>query len=209
MKHACHLLALAVLLVSLPVTADPGMLPGPSEQTTMIATLRDSSAQTTTSACGQAVTVDEVLAMMDRMPAAEVCKRGLETLCTTPYRWSRVGQANRIARAIAEKACSREEAADLVVYDVREGGNRLASVGDGGHSHGPWQISDKRAKPEVARDPDRAAPIWLSLAAQSRKDCANLPEDEQLAEVASGNCDHGRELTRRRAGLRRRVLARE
>ena len=146
-----------------------------------------------------ALTTDDVLAMMDRAPAHELGK--------TPYRWSRQGQANRIAAAIAKVAQSRDEAGDLVVFDLFESNNRLSAVGDHGQSHGPWQLSTKRARPEVARDPEKAAAIWLELAARSRKDCANLPEDERLAEVASGSCERGRVLARRRARLRRLVVA--
>lgn len=146
-----------------------------------------------------ALTTDDVLAMMDRAPAHELGK--------TPYRWSRQGQANRIAAAIAKVAQSRDEAGDLVVFDLFESNNRLSAVGDHGQSHGPWQLSTKRARPEVARDPEKAAAIWLELAARSRKDCAKLPEDEQLAEVASGSCERGRVLARRRARLRRLVVA--
>jgi hypothetical protein len=150
----------------------------------------------------RACSVDDVLALMDRVPASELGPGSKK-----PYRWSRVGQANRIAWSISRTAKTTEQAAELVVYDLREGGNRLDAVGDSGHSYGPWQISDLRARPEVARDPDKAAPIWLDIAARSRTDCASLPEDEQLAEVGSGNCGAGRQLAHRRAALVRQILA--
>jgi len=143
--------------------------------------------------------VDDVLALMDRAPATEFGK--------APHKWSRVGQANRIARAISRAAKTTEQAADLVIYDLYESANTVSAIGDHGKSHGPWQISEDRAAPAVAHDPDKAAPIWLELADKSRSDCADLPDDEQLAEVASGSCKAGRTLARRRAALRRRILA--
>jgi hypothetical protein len=156
-----------------------------------------------------AVTTDDVLMLMDRVPAQELCKAGHEAKCTAPYKWSKVGQANRIAWSIAHTAKTREQAAHLVVYDIRESNNRLWAVGDSGKSHGPWQLSVEQATVEVATDPDKAAPIWLYLADKSRKDCAaaGLPEDEQLAQVASGNCDHGRRLAARRAATVRQILS--
>jgi hypothetical protein len=153
------------------------------------------------------ITTDDVLAMMDRVPATERCRFDKDPLCTLPYRWSRVGHANRIAYAIAKSATTREAAAYLVVYGIREGGNRKDAVGDSGKSYGPWQISLEQAPVEVSTDPDKAAPIWLHLADKARADCSSLPEDEQLAQVASGNCDHGRRLAARRANMVRRVLS--
>jgi hypothetical protein len=144
------------------------------------------------------LTTDDVLAMMRRLPSRELGK--------DHYRWDRVGQANRIASAIARTATTRDEAGDLVVYSVFESNLRLSAVGDSGKSHGPWQLSARYATPEVARIPEKAAPIWLAAAAQARRDCAKLPEDEQLAEVASGSCKYGRQLARRRAALRRIAL---
>jgi len=154
-----------------------------------------------------AVDTEEVLAMMDLVPSVEVCKRGQERLCTQPYRWSHVGQANRIAWSIAHTAKSREQAAYMTVFGIREGGNVVNAVGDGGKSHGEWQLSVEQAPVEVATDPDKAAPIWLHLAEKSWTNCASLPEDEQLAQVASGNCEHGRRLAARRAALVHRVLS--
>ena len=175
------LVVIAALLLSLPVAAAP-------EDDSHVPTDLPAS-----------LTTDDVLAMMRRLPSHET---GKDT-----YRWDKVGQANRIASAIARAASSRDDAGDLVVYAVFESNLRLAAVGDSGKSHGPWQLTAKYATPEVARVPEKAAPLWLAAAAQARKDCAKLPEDDRLAEIASGNCDAGRSLARRRAALRRRALA--
>jgi hypothetical protein len=147
------------------------------------------------------VSFEDAIAMMNALP-----KKETDGPTAPSYRWSRVGQANRVAEAISRHAGTSEQGAWLAVQSVFEANNRLDAVGDGGKSHGPFQLSVERTTPDVARDPDRAAPIWLSLADLSRKTCANLPEDEQMAAVMSGNCDHGRKLARRRAALVRRAL---
>jgi hypothetical protein len=145
-------------------------------------------------------TVDDVLAWMAQIPESE--------FRTKPYpRWAKTGAANRIAKAIADHAESREDAVDLAIYACFESGLLLSAAGDGGKSHGPWQISEDHATPSVASDPDQAAVLWLGMAKKSRIDCAKLPEDEQLAELGSGSCDRGRSLARRRARLRDRILA--
>jgi hypothetical protein len=189
-------LAALVLTLAIPAAAAPAI---PAAAAPPTASAIDVPSDEPPTDLPAALTTDDVLAMMDKAPAHELGK--------TPHKWSREGQANRIAAAIAKVAQSRDEAGDLVVFDLFESNNRLAAVGDHGLSHGPWQLSTKRAPPEVARDPEKAAAIWLSLAAQSRKDCAKLPEDDQLAEVASGSCQYGRVLARRRAALRRLVVA--
>lgn len=174
---------------------------------TAILVLHDSSAQSATvtddseipTDLPASLTTDDVLAMMRRLPSRELGKG--------TYRWDRVGQANRIASVIAKTATTRDEAGDLVVYSVFESNNRLTAVGDGGKSHGAWQLSARYATPEIARIPEKAAPLWLAAAVQARKDCAKLPEDDRLAEIASGSCQYGRQLARRRAGLRRIALA--
>jgi hypothetical protein len=147
------------------------------------------------------VSIDDAITMMNALPAKELDVNG------PPFKWSHRGQANRVAEAVSAAAGTSEQGAYLVVYDVYEANNVISAVGDGGKSHGPWQLSEDQAKPEVAHDPNKAAPIWLAIADKSRRDCARLPEDEQLAELASGNCDAGRELARRRAKLVRRALA--
>lgn len=152
-----------------------------------------------------AATTDDVLAMMARVPVVD--RPGAKT-----YRWDKVGDAKIIAKAISVHAPTVASAAELTVYAVREGGLRRCAAGDSdktGHAHsfGTWQISDKRAAVEVACDPDKAAPIWLAIAASSRKDCADLPPEEQLAELASGNCAHGRSKARDRAQMVASVLS--
>jgi hypothetical protein len=146
------------------------------------------------------LTPEDVLSMMARAPATEFGTKAYP-------KWAKTGAANRIAKAIADHAETREEAGDMVVYVLYESGNVLSAVGDSGKSHGPWQLNEKRAAPSVARDPDQAAPVWLSLARASRKDCEKLPEDDRLAELASGSCAYGRTLARRRARLRDRILS--
>lgn len=156
-----------------------------------------------------ALTTDDVLGLMGKIPAMELCLRGRpKALCTEPYPgWAKRGAASRIAKAIADHAETREEAGDATVYAIRESGNEISVSGDGGKSHGPWQLSEEQASPEVARDPERAIVVWLALARKSRLDCQKLPEDERLAELGSGSCEAGRDLARRRARLREKVLA--
>jgi hypothetical protein len=151
------------------------------------------------------VTPEDVLSMMARVPAVD--RSGAKS-----YRWDQVGDAKPIAKAIARSAPSWSAAAELTVYAVREGGLRACAAGDSdkqgqAHSFGTWQISDKRVPVQVACDPMKAAPIWLAIAASSRKDCADLPPEEQLAELASGNCAHGRAKARERAAMVASVLA--
>lgn len=180
LKHTL-LVAIAALFLSLPVSAAP-------EDDSHVPTDLPAS-----------LTTDDVLSMMRKLPSHET---GKDT-----YRWDKVGQANRIASAIAGAASSRDDAGDLVVYAVFESNLRISAVGDGGKSFGAFQLSSKRAPVEVATVPEKAAAVWLSLAAQSRKDCASLPEDDRLAELASGSCNAARVLARRRAALRRRAVA--
>jgi hypothetical protein len=151
------------------------------------------------------VSSDDVLSMMARVPSID--RPGAKT-----YRWDQVGDSKPIAKAIAHWAPSDLAAAELTVYAVREGGLRACAAGDSdkqgkAHSFGTWQISDKRAPVEIACDPMKAAPIWLAIAAASRRDCAGLPPEEQLAELASGNCAHGRAKARDRAAMVAKVLS--
>ena len=139
--------------------------------------------------------------MMDTQPAVEYGR--------TPYRWSRVGQAKPIALAISKVAPTRASAAELVVYGVREGGLLLSALGDGGHSHGPWQLYDGRISPARAHDPVEGAKAWLGIAEDSRLSCAENPPDDQLAALASGDCEHGLRLVRHRAHLVRVALGEE
>jgi hypothetical protein len=140
---------------------------------------------------------DDVLEYMARLPATE-------TGDSQGYiRWDRVGHAREIAEAIATVAPSRIVAAEMTVYAVYEGGNRLCAKGDHGMSRGPFQLWGVPEK--IACDPVQAARRWLVIADASRADCAKLEADAQLAELASGSCDRGRVLARRRAKLARDV----
>lgn len=139
---------------------------------------------------------DEVLDWMSRLPMTETSHRA--------GHWERIGTAAKIAEAIAEVAPNRRTAAEMTVYAVFEGGNRACAVGDGGASLGPWQL--QRLSSSVACDAKQAAWIWLERAAQSRADCATLPENEQLAALSSGNCGHGHVLARRRDALAKGLL---
>jgi hypothetical protein len=138
----------------------------------------------------------EVLDWMARLPVTETAQRS--------GHWDRVGSATKIAEAIAEVAPDRRTAAEMTVYAVFEGGNRACAVGDGGKSLGPFQ--EQRVPASVACDPRQAAAIWLTRAAQSRIDCAALPENEQLAALSSGNCGHGHVVSRRRDALAKGLL---
>lgn len=150
-----------------------------------------------------AVGPEEVLAMMDRLPGTEMGRR--------PYtRWSRTGQAMAIAAGISAVAIDKKQAAELVVYDLYEGGNRLHAVGDGGHSHGPWQLSDAHTPVAVAEHPVKGAHAWVGQAESSRLSCAESPPDDQLAVLASGaTCTTALSLVRRRARLVRVALGLE
>jgi hypothetical protein len=139
---------------------------------------------------------DEVLSWMARLPVTEMAQRS--------GHWDRIGNAASIADAIAEVAPDRRTAAEMTVYAVFEGGNRACAMGDGNRSMGPWQL--QRETPAVACNPQKAAAIWLTRAAQSRIDCAALPENEQLAALSSGNCGHGHVVSRRRDALAKGLL---
>lgn len=108
--------------------------------------------------------------------------------------------AGAIAAAIARHAASRYDAALLAVFSSYESGNDAHAVGDGGKSFGAFQV---QGMGEGAFDPDKAAARWLELARSGQHRCHRNPPDEQLASVASGNCDHGREKVRRRVRLAR------
>jgi len=144
---------------------------------------------------GPAVTADEVLAMMARVPGRPGDPR------STAYRWDKKRGAPSVARAIAQTAPTREWAARMTVYAIHESGLQLepCASGDGGKSLGPWQLGGVREA--VACDPDKAAPIWLAKARTSAQDCVKLSPDEAMAELVSGSCGKGRQLARRREVL--------
>jgi hypothetical protein len=65
--------------------------------------------------------------------------------------------------------------------------------GDGGTSHGYWQIKARR---EISCSVDDAARLWLHFAHQSQHTCRTRPFDEQLSEVVSGSCGFGHVISR-------------
>ena len=155
-------------------------------------------------AADQPATYDDVIAMMDRVPESEKPH-------AKPYRWSTLGDAKEIARALASLELSRVRAAELVVNGCFESGLRKSIAGDKDkygvfHSFGWLQINDRRLPPEQAARPVVAARAWIELAVDSRDRCASLPEDEQLAALMSGNCEHGHAKARHRAAVGRYVL---
>jgi len=88
------------------------------------------------------------------------------------------------------------DAALLLVWSFAESDWRACVAGDGGRSLGAFQLQmldEKRAC-----DVPTAAAEWLRRARRSEGVCAVLPPDERLAGLASGACDRGRELARRR-----------
>lgn len=135
-----------------------------------------------------AVTLADVQAMQARIPDCERCTR-------VSGAFARTRDARAIAAAIAQVAPTREAAAELALYAAWESGNRIDVVGDGGLALGPWQLHDARA---TALEPVRAARRWLQLAAASREKCAGNAPEERLAALASGSCDRGRAIVRRR-----------
>jgi hypothetical protein len=153
----------------------------------------------------------DVLDLMDRVPAAELARD------QKPYPWHGVHDARRIAALIARVATSREQAAKLVVWGAFESGYSINAAGDCDppvhgqlgtcHSFGWLQLSDKQIAPALARDPEVAVRTWLANSDRSQSDCGGLPEDERDAQLASGNCGAGRQLSARRARVVRALLA--
>jgi hypothetical protein len=91
----------------------------------------------------------------------------------------------------------KAEALLVSVYMRQESFFKRDAVGDHGRSLGSLQLQGvPRA---IAFDYEKATGIWLHLAHQSAEDCRRLPEEEQLAELASGNCGHGHRVARVRA----------
>lgn len=77
-------------------------------------------------------------------------------------------------------------------------------TGDGGKALGPLQLQHTPAA--LACAPAPAAKIWLAMAHGSARRCSTLEEGARLAALASGNCDHGREVSRRRMRAARAAL---
>lgn len=68
--------------------------------------------------------------------------------------------------------------------------------GDGGRALGIFQ--EQNTPPAQACDPTIAARIWFGMAHRSVAQCAWLDPDDRLALLASGSCDRGRVVSRRR-----------
>ena len=119
-----------------------------------------------------------------------------------PAGFEHAGDAKVVAEAIARHASSPKQAAILAVFIAYESGNQLRARGDFRdgvyHSFGPLQLGTHVLPEEDAYDLDKAIVAWQALAASSAARCRALPEEEQLAAVASGNCAHGHVKSRTR-----------
>jgi len=148
----------------------------------------------TGAASSEQVTADDVLAMAAKLPAeGKALAAGFE----------KSADAKAIAAGIAVNASDRVDAARMLVYAAYESSLTIHVTGDGGASRGPFQL--KNVPDEVAYDPARAAHYWLYLASKSRQLCASNPPDEQLASLASGNCQKARVKVRRREETARAI----
>jgi hypothetical protein len=138
------------------------------------------------------LTSNDVLSMMQRVP---------------PGGYERGADAIAMAEAIAELADGSitgdvwGDAALEVVYAAMESGNRHCAVGDGGKSLGYLQL--QRASRAVACNPRQALAEWIRRAKEILVLCAANEPDERLAALASGSCDRGRAVVRRRAKMAR------
>lgn len=83
--------------------------------------------------------------------------------------------------------------------------NGACIAGDGGAALGPFQLQNVPAA--LACAPASAARMWLTMARVSMQRCGGLEPDERLAALASGNCGHGRALSRVRMRAARAALA--
>lgn len=151
------------------------------------------------------VTPEEVLAVMSQVPEeTSLYGHGAQT----PAGFDKKKDAREIAEAIAAgvtwESDPRKWVVLGVVYAAYESANRRCVSGDGGKSWGAWQVQG------LARDkactPMNEFPVWLAKAKASLDYCADLPEDERLAALASGNCEHGRVKVRTRMPLVRRLM---
>jgi hypothetical protein len=147
-------------------------------------------------------TSDDVLSMMARIP--NEC--ALYGKCPiTPAGFERSKDARVIAHAISDGVQDEDDpwgrAALAAVYAAYESGlSSCPRPGDGGHSHGTFQLWD--AKDVLAAcNPRLAFPLWMTLVRASEKACAANPPDERLAQLASGSCSKGRVKVRQRAEL--------
>lgn len=133
----------------------------------------------------------------------------------------RLPDADVIARAAAEavqldvdEPVTGSRAGDvslLLTFAMRESSMRVHDrrgdcvLGDNGRAAGAWQLQN--VPRELACSPAEAARIWLDMAHRSVKRCSRLDPDARLAALASGNCEHGRAVSRERMRAARAALA--
>jgi len=123
--------------------------------------------------------------------------------------FERSRDAKRIAEAISAGVQNEDDpwmrAAEGAVYAAYEAAVQACpKAGDGGKSFGTWQMQEVRE--DVACNPLRAFPVWLSRAKQSEVDCRNNPKDEKLAELASGSCFKAKKKVRLRRELAQLIV---
>jgi len=150
----------------------------------------------------QAVTVDEVLAMMKAVPEKAHPSR--------PGRYDQVGDAQEIARGIAMVAPQKDTAALLAVFAAYESSNQKCVGGDKNaagefQSWGTFQL--RGVSMDTACNPELAAAYWLKLKAQAEATCAENPIDDRLAPLTGGSCERGRAVSRTRHRIARTVAA--
>lgn len=149
----------------------------------------------------EALTTDDVMAMVALVPTQLGHGR--------PAGFEKAKDAREIAAAVAKTADGsllgsvRADAGLMVTFAAYESGMRKFVSGDGGSSRGPWQI--QRISWKDANTPETAARAWLAAAQISQKICEKNPPEERLAALASGSCDRGRMLVRRRVEVARRI----
>jgi hypothetical protein len=144
-----------------------------------------------------APTNDEVLAMMSELPAVEGDSASRE------IRFDLRRDSKEIAGAIVSAADTWYEARLMIVYAAYESGMKRDAIGDHGLSFGTWQL--RGTSRECAFTPSCAARVWVKRARQAAVDCAANEEEERLAPLASGNCDHAKKKTRWRVELATRL----
>jgi hypothetical protein len=151
-------------------------------------------------------TSDDVLLMMSRIP--NEC--ALYSKCSyAPAGFERSKDARLIASAISDGVQDESDpwgrAALASVYAAYESGlNACPRAGDGGHSHGAFQLWDAK-NALAACNPRLAFTMWMTLVRASEKACSANPPDERLAQLASGYCDRGRQKVRQRAELAKTI----
>ena len=141
----------------------------------------------------QKPSVGQVLDMMSDLPVLE----GRDDVRHADFSSRR--DAGEIAKAIVGAADTFFEAQLLVVYAAYESNFVKNAVGDHGLSFGAWQL--RGTSRDCAMTPRCAAAVWVRRARQAAVDCSSNPEEERLAPLASGNCDHARQKTRWRVEL--------